>query len=1153
MDTKPLERFSTQARRELLAAVDAQATAVLATGSVARTERGEVVKKLEAEIAAHGRTHVIDKVAYTWFNRIIALRFMDARSYTAAGVVSPAQGQAHGQPEILADAKRGNLNTDVVINKNTAEAITGLLDGTRRSTDAEGEAYALLLTEYCRYWHKSMPSMFEREGDYTELLVPTGLLADGAILSQAREVLTEDVCADVEVIGWLYQFYISERKDEVFGGFKKNKKAGADEIPAATQLFTPHWIVRYLVENSLGRLWMLNRPNSRLVHQMDYYIAPVDEETDFLTIAGPEELTVIDPACGSGHMLTYAFDLLYAIYEEEGYAPSEIPSLILTHNLYGTEIDPRAGSLAAFALTMKARANNRTFFNKQIQPNICVIRPIHFAPDELDIVAAPRPAQHEHAAFWNQFENADVFGSLIDPNPALMPLLGEQLSVRTNDADLLSAEVFESAQGVLEQAKYLSNKYAVVLANPPYLGRVNMGGLLSEYISKHLPEGKFGLDAAFIARSLFLVKPRGIVGMITMQAWMFKSSYIALRESILRKGIITLAHLGPHAFEGQTGQVVSTCAFVLGQEDESVEGRYLALSKIRTSEQKRIIAAQAIAEGQEAILHSASTSDLRKVPGAPVSYWLGTRQRDLYSTGSTLARYGSVRKGMDTGNHDRFLRRWSEVSRSGILSDGDRTANAYRWVPYNKGGAFRRWYGNQEYVVLWESDGASIKRQKNAFSSKSTIRNESFYFKEGFTYSEASFGDFSARYTPGNAVFDSAGATIFSEGSLNELGALVNTVVADLFFDFLCNGNHFQPGAVAKLLVLPEVFTAGLSSEECVTISKRNWDDHEDSIEFATAPLLRFQRTQLVEAVSDLGKQSVTDAERLAALESANNKIAVEVYGLSGVLDVEVRPEAVTLTNNALALERVSGGFARAAIIDFVSFAVGCMFGRYSLDEPGLILADQGSTLQEYLRKVPAPTYPPDADNVIPFVDDGWFEDDIVERFREFLRAAFGAEHFEKNLRFVEESLGVRTLRDYFITRTGKSKFYDDHVKRYKSRPIYWLFSSPKGSFNALIYIHRYNPATVSTVLNEYLREYRANLEVALTNAEQAAAAGSAKDQKEADRLRKVLSELRDYEHDVLYPLATQQLTIDLDDGVKENYSKFYPALKKITGLEAAE
>lgn len=496
MDTKPLERFATQARRDLLSSVDARATSVLTAGSVARAERPEVVRKLEAEITAHGREHVIDKVTYTWFNRIIALRFMDARGYTAAGIVSPAQGQSHGQPEILAEAKRGNLDADVVNNETIAETILSLLDGTLRSTDAEGEAYALLLTEYCRHWHKSMPFMFEREGDYTELLVPAGLLADGAILSSAREVLTEEVCDDVEVIGWLYQFYISERKDEVFAGFKKNKKAGADEIPAATQLFTPHWIVRYLIENSVGRLWMLNRPGSRLVDQMEYYIAPVDAEADFLKVTRPEELTVIDPACGSGHMLTYAFDLLYAIYEEEGYAPSEIPSLILRHNLHGTEIDPRAGSLAAFALTMKARAKQRTFFATQTEPNICVLEPISFDQYELDFLHAatecPAHARNDATGYWNSFRQADLVGSLIRPDKRLT--LQYSIALRSTDGgDLIDTEALIKAKKVLTAATLLTQGYAAVVANPPYMGAKNMDARLTAFAKEQFPRSSSDL------------------------------------------------------------------------------------------------------------------------------------------------------------------------------------------------------------------------------------------------------------------------------------------------------------------------------------------------------------------------------------------------------------------------------------------------------------------------------------------------------------------------------------------------------------------------------------------------------------------------------------------------------------------------------------
>jgi hypothetical protein len=422
METAALKSFATWARTALIREVTARISAVLAPGSRERIEQARAVAALEKAVNAagggdKGRAAVADRVAYTWFNRIIALRFMDANGYTGVGVVSPQAGVEVGQPEILAGAKRGVIDTEVTSQSSRA-AVAGLLDGTRSSGDPQGEAYALLLADYCRYWNKAMPFMFEREGDFTELLIPANLLADDSVLNRSVKVLTEDVCQDVEVIGWLYQFYISERKDEVFAGFKNNKKAGAAEIPAATQLFTPHWIVRYLVENSLGRLWMLNRPGSGLVGQMDYYIAPVDAESDFLKISKPEELKVIDPACGSGHMLTYAFDLLYAIYEEEGYGPAEIPGLILTRNLYGTEIDPRAGALAAFALTMKARAKQRTFFNKQVEPNICVIGPISFSPDELDFLVTKDGDRHAEEAFWNQFAEADTVGSLIEPDAA---------------------------------------------------------------------------------------------------------------------------------------------------------------------------------------------------------------------------------------------------------------------------------------------------------------------------------------------------------------------------------------------------------------------------------------------------------------------------------------------------------------------------------------------------------------------------------------------------------------------------------------------------------------------------------------------------------------------------------------------------------------
>ena len=537
METAPLKNFATWARKELIREVTARIAAVLAPGSSERVEQAKAVAALEKAVTAagggdKGRAAVADKVAYIWFNRIIALRFMDANGYTGIRVVSPPAGVEVGQPEVLAEAKRGVIDSEVV-GDGILKTVAALLDGTRASGDPQGEAYALLLEAYCNYWHRAMPFMFEREGDFTELLVPANLLADDSVLNRSVKVLTEDVCQDVEVIGWLYQFYISERKDEVFAGFKKNKKAGPDEIPAATQLFTPHWIVRYLVENSLGRLWMLNRPNSGLVSQMDYYIAPVDEETDFLEISQPEELKVIDPACGSGHMLTYAFDLLYAIYEEEGYAPAEIPGLILTHNLYGTEIDPRAGALAAFALTMKARAKQRTFFNKQVEPNICVIEPISFSPDELDFLVTRDGDKYAEEAFWNQFAQADTLGALITPDPAMTTRLARHLESVDDDGDILKADAVDWAWRAIRQAEFLSPKYSVVVANPPYMGSRNSSPALSNFAAERFPNTRMDLYAMFIERGLGLATQRGLTAMVTMESWMFIRSFKALRHTVL--------------------------------------------------------------------------------------------------------------------------------------------------------------------------------------------------------------------------------------------------------------------------------------------------------------------------------------------------------------------------------------------------------------------------------------------------------------------------------------------------------------------------------------------------------------------------------------------------------------------------------------------
>lgn len=1163
METAPLKSFATWARTALTREVTARIAVVLAPASPERVEQPKAVAALDQAVNAagggeKGRAAVADRVAYTWFNRIIALRFMDANNYTGIGVISPQAGVDIGQPEVLAEAKRGNIDPEVVGEK-MRDAVTGLLDGTRRSDDPQGEAYALLLAEYCRHWNRFMPFMFEREGDFTELLIPANLLADDSVLNRAVKVLTADVCQDVEVIGWLYQFYISERKDEIFAGFKKNKKAGADEIPAATQLFTPHWIVRYLVENSLGRLWMLNRPASRLAGQMDYYITPVDEETDFLKINRPEELRVIDPACGSGHMLTYAFDLLYSIYEEEGYAPSEIPGLILANNLYGTEIDPRAGALAAFALMMKARGKQRTFFNKQVKPNVLVVEPIRFTPQEFDFLLTSCGDRDLEIAFWNQFQHADTLGSLIQTDAEVTARLARHVETLDDCGDLLKADVIQRAECVLAQAENLTPRYSVMVTNPPYMGSRNMQAALKLELEHAYPDAKSDLYSAFIVRGLGLLASGGVLAMITMQSWMFLKSYENLRRHLLSRGrISSMLHLGARAFDAIGGEVVSTTAFTISegrnQEQRGVFVRLVDLNSelTKSDEAKRAINLRSTSPR----VHYLSGMDFRHFPGRILAYWLPESWRDLFVECKALRDIADPRKGLDTGNNDRFLRYWWEVGSR--CSSYDRTdlesaeESGARWFPYNKGGESRKWYGNHLFVVNWEHNGFEIRQfgTESGGKPRSSIRNPSYYFSPAISWSDV--GGLAFRSYPQGFIHDNKGPSVFTADaaiSASLLGYLNSPLAAELL-SAIAPTMSTQVGDVA---VLPAKYadTFGELISALVEVSRSDWDSFETSWNFRAFPLTC---RGVDVALSDLVAKHLRRWEQISrkqqGLESKSNELVADLYGVTGEIHTDVALERVSLSRNVefvygpgLSEDEYSERSTYDLVKELISYAVGCMFGRYSLDVSGLIVADQGATLQDYHASVPSPTFTPDKDNVIPIVDGDWFEDDIVARFRQFLRVAFGEQHFEENLRFVTESLGVRDLRDYFV-----KSFYKDHVQRYKKRPIYWLFSSPKGSFNALIYMHRYTPSTVSTVLNEYLREYKAKLDSSLHHHERLAAGGGT-----ADRLRKILVELEEYEHDVLYPLASQQITIDLDDGVKANYPKFGAALKKIPGLEAGE
>lgn len=602
MDTSKLKKFAQFARRTLGEQVGAKLALVLSDASAARRESAAAVKKLQDAIKSHGKEQVIERVAYIWFNRFCALRFMDVNRYTRIGIVSPAEGQF--QPEILLEAKMGHIDEEMVLVK-TRQQIADLLAGKSPSHDPQGEAYRLLVVAACNAWNQAMPFLFELIDDYTELLMPDDLLSGNSILAYTREAMTPDACKDVEVIGWLYQFYISEKKDAVFEGLKKNQKITADNIPAATQLFTPHWIVRYLVDNSLGRLWLLNRPNSRLTEQMLYYIQPEKPETDFLKINGPEDLKVCDPACGSGHMLTYAFDLLYAIYEEEGYDAADIPEKILTHNLYGIELDERAGELAAFALTMKARARQRRFFNKRVKPNITVLENVSFSREELD-----EYMNHVGRDLFTyglretlqQFDEADNFGSLIVPKVGNVVDVLATLEVKDMASNLFLTEIHQRVLSVLRMAEALSPRYAVVVANPPYMGGKGMNGRLSAWAKENYPNSKSDLFAMFIERNLALALAGGAVAMITMQSWMFLSSFEALRSRILNQHtILSMAHLGARAFDSIGGEVVSTTAFVLENAHKpDYRGAYVRLVDGNSEAEKAEMMGKAIGNGRAA-------------------------------------------------------------------------------------------------------------------------------------------------------------------------------------------------------------------------------------------------------------------------------------------------------------------------------------------------------------------------------------------------------------------------------------------------------------------------------------------------------------------------------------------------------------------------
>lgn len=1147
MNTSTLKAFAPVVRRQLIEAVTRKLDFVLSaqTPDYLTTFAPQVAAL--RELARVDRAGLIERVAYTWFNRFAALRYLDARGWHPfrARVLTPFSLE-ETQPELLKLTRNGNLPEELRRHTNP-DRLNDLLDGRIPTAipdaDPQGEVYRHLVLAACRLYYTLLPDLFEKLDDETELLLPDDLLTEHSVAHGFRTEITDDDCAEVELLGWLYQFYIAEKKDAVMA---RKSAVPTEDIPAVTQLFTPHWIVRYLVENSLGRLWLLNRPDSRLREQMPYYIEG-ETETEFLKITKPEEIHLLDPAVGSGHMLTYAFDLLYAIYEEEGYAPTEIAGLILTHNLYGIDIDQRAAQLASMALVLKAREKSRRVFQRDeiVRPHIIALQDVIFEEGELreyirtlklgDLFDQPV------MQLMRQFEHATTFGSLIQPCLDEVDIAFVRSAIDHKDlgSQMFLRDTHLKVLRVLEQAEALTERYQVVVANPPYMGSRQMNGRLRVFADERYSKSKSDLLAMFIERSLELSKGHGVIAMITMHSWMFLSAYDDLRSSLLNSSsLITLAHFGPRAFDSISGEVVQTVAFCI----KKIPSKTHAICF-------RLVDGSNEAEKERALLQREnrfliSNSEIQKLPRCVFAYWLDEKLRHVFD----LKKFGDISDGEGknvTADNARFLRLVWEVE-SNMVGRGK------KWLRYAKGGANRKWAGNLEHVVDWSESSRQFYRKNHA----SRIIEERYWYRSGITWSVIGGSGTGFRHLPEDTTYDTKGLALFTKDTREVFAALglMNSVVTEVILPTL-NPTMCINTVDVKSIPIPEKLPECSSHvNELVEISRADWDNFETSWDFRDQPLVRTgtKSATLQASWETWEAQSTAAIRRTQELETENNRLFIAAYGLDNELQPEVPEAQITL----------SRADARRDMAAFLSYAVGCMMGRYSLDEPGMILADSGDTLADYQTKVGKPldqiTFTPDEDGIIPVLDGEWFEDDIVARTREFLGATFGKSTLRENIAFLDESLG-KDLRKYFLADFYKNHISNERAYGYKKRPIYWLVQSPKKGFSALIYLHRYTRDTMNLVLNRYLRPYQDKLRSRLENLAQVqldegvSARQKTDARKEADKLTKTLRECEEWERDTVLPLAQARIELDLDDGVKVNYQKLGEALAPIAGLAAAE
>ena len=1182
MNRNTLEAYAQKARRDFIAAVTGRAAfyGLTAKNIEPVVEQGDVTmigahafphhvaephKRLEERIQQDGFEQVMEAMAYTWFNRFAAMRYMELHGYLDHGyrVLSHPEGRPY--PEILehaADVDLPGLDRE--------RAVELKLDGSK-----DEELYRLLLKAQCNALHQAMPFLFERIGDGTELLLPANLLHTGSLIHRMVESIDEGAWGQIEIIGWLYQFYISEKKDQVIGNV-----VDSEDIPAATQLFTPNWIVKYLVQNSLGAQWLATYPDSQLSEKMEYNIKPA-EQTDEVKAQlaaitpgtlNPEALTLIDPASGSGHILVEAYDLFKAIYLERGYRQRDVAQLILEKNLFGLDIDGRAAQLTGFALMMKGRADDRRLFERGVELNV---RPLvdskGFDAERLAQgvkLADYKLADSDLTELKQLFEYASTFGSLIqvpEELAAKLPAL-KQLSESTSQ-DLFVSDALKRLGLLVRQAEMMAAQYDAVVANPPYMGSKGMNALVKKFAKDHFPDAKSDLFACFIKRGFTLAKDAGHNAMVTMQSWMFLSSFEKMREWMLReKTIKTMAHLGARAFGSISGEVVQTTACVL--QNRSPQGYKPVF--FRLLDGGEVEKSTALANGEKRF-DTTAQDEFKKIPGSPVAYWVSERVREVFEKFPPLSSIANPTGGMTTGHNDRFLRLWGEVdfNRIGLAvpNRDDAIRSGRTWFPYNKGGPFRKWYGNNSFVVNWYNDGKQIIATGRAYP-----RSKSLYFQRSISWSATSSSYFGVRHADLGFLFDAQGSSCFASVELHYgVLALLVTKQVKFFLGFLNPSIEYQTGDIGNLPVPVNALTDATLIEgasRAVELTRHDWNAYERSWDFLSLPVLTassditptFESSHTAWITQN--RETIAEMKRL---EEENNRLFIDAYGLRDEFTPDVPIEQVTLTVNPA--YRYGGNFTEEeqwtrfrqdTMKELVSYAMGCMMGRYSLDAPGLIYAHSGGAGFDPSRYT---TFPADPDGIVPLTDSDWFEDDAAHRLMEFISVAWDETHLEDNLAFLASNLSTKenepsreTLRRYLCDR-----FFKDHLQTYKKRPIYWLFSSGKQkAFQCLVYLHRYNEGTLARMRTEYVIPLQGMVASRVLRLKDDSAADTStahrrRLEKEQATLVKQQSELREFDEKLRH-YADQRIGLDLDDGVKVNYGKFGDLLaevKPVTGAKA--